>query len=217
MEIWSEGFAYNIEFLVELLTFQLPRQISLTRGNACGPRVWTDASFSVNPDGVPICKICAIIKVPHKQPEGIVLQIPPSIISLFQERIQQIHMGELFGPICAVLQWPSLLRNSHPIFYIDNMGVLCNIVNGSSRQLDAGTMTFALHLRLAALNTTCWWEWVESEANCSDGGSRVGLTCPVAKALGIVLTEKQFPELPINFMHLHPNEWYAFWDRHSSP
>ena len=73
----------------------------------------------------------------------------------------------------------------------------------------------ALNLRLAALRSTCWWEWVESESNCSDGGSRVGLACPVAKALGIVLTEKQFPDLPDNFMRLQPNEWLAFWDKHS--
>ena len=90
------------------------------------------------------------------------------------------------------------------------MGVLCNIVNGSARQLDAGTITFALHLRIAALNATCWWEWVESESDCSDGGSRVGLTCPVAKALGIVLTERQFPVLPATSCGCNPKSGVRF-------
>ena len=73
------------------------------------------------------------------------------------------------------------------------MGVLCNIANGAARELDAGTVAFAIHLRLAALKASIWWEWVESESNCSDGGSRVGVTCPLAKKLGITL--KEIPSL----------------------
>ena len=37
----------------------------------------------------------------------------------------------------------------------DNMGVLCNIMNGAAKELDAGTVTFALHLRLAELKASC--------------------------------------------------------------
>ena len=46
----------------------------------------------------------------------------------------------------------------------------------------------------------------------------VNLACPVAKALGILFTEKQFPEvteLPDNFVRLHPNECLTFRDTHS--
>jgi hypothetical protein len=121
-------------------------------------------------------------------------------------------MGELPAPICAVLRWPEQFRNTGAIAYIDNMGVLCNIVNGSSRALDAGTLVFALHLRLARLNTTCWWEWVESESNCSDGGSRVGVCCPLAKSLGIELVELTFPDLPADFLRLNPRAWESFWE-----
>lgn len=124
-------------------------------------------------------------------------------------------MGELLAPVCAVLHWGSLLHDASAIFYIDNMGVLCNIVNGSSRQLDAGTVTFALHLRLATLRTSAWWEWVESESNCSDGGSRVGTTCPIAKSLGIDLREFSFPAIPFHFMRMEPSEWARFWEQQS--
>ena len=89
-------------------------------------------------------------------------------------------MGELPAPICAVLRWPEQFRNTAAIAYIDNMGVLCNIVNGSSRALDAGTLVFALHLRLARLNTTCWWEWVESESNCSGRQKQSGRVLPIS-------------------------------------
>ena len=120
------------------------------------------------------------------------LKVPPEVVKLFEDRKQQIHMGELLAPICAILRWQELLKNESATFYIDNMGVFCKIVNGSSRALDAGTSVFALHLRLASLNMTCWWEWVASESSCSNGGSRVGVCCPLARELGIPLASFSF-------------------------
>ena len=124
-------------------------------------------------------------------------------------------MGEMLAPFCVLLQYGDLLRDTSSIFYIDNMGVLCNIVNGAARELDAGTVTFALHLRLAELKASVWWEWVESESNCSDGGSRVGITCPVASGLGITLEEIPFPPIPLEFMRMSPSEWARFWKEES--
>ena len=114
-----------------------------------------------------------------------------------------------------VMRRPELLKNTSAVFFIDNMVVKCNIVNGASKQLDAGSLTFALHLRLASLNTACWWEWIASESNCSDGGSRVGVgtvECPMAKSLGIILEHIEFPRLPRNFMWMRPCEWAEFWE-----
>ena len=160
------------------------------------------------------CRICAILAIPELGiKKGIVTDVPAETLSLFNERLQQIHMGELLGPVCALRQWGKELQGTSAIFFIDNMGVLCNIVNGSSRQLDAGSLTFALHVRLASLNLACWWEWVQSESNCSDGGSRVGITCPVARHLGIQLVHIPFPSLPANFTSLRPHEWQHFWEQ----
>ena len=209
---WSLELQLNLEFVTQLLQMLAPRRINLHRQAAVGPRVWSDASYSVDEKGVRHCKVCAIIAPPRPgKPEGIVLEIPTRILDSFKERKQQIHMGELLGPFCAILQWPELLRNSSAIFFMDNMRVLCNLVNGSSRELDAGTLSFAMHLRLAALNTSCWWEWVASESNCSDGGSREGITCPMAQSLGIPLVARHFPPFPNDFMKMKPKEWETYW------
>ena len=134
---------------------------------------------------------------------------------MFKERKQQIHMGELLGPICAVLRWPNLLKDRSAVFFVDNMGVLCNIINGTSSQLDAGSLTFALHLRIATLQITPWWEWVESDSNCSDGGSRIGITCPLARELGIHMSQMPFPRLPDDFLSSNPSDWVEFWEEQS--
>ena len=213
---WSEGLMFNLLFLIELLALDIPRIISLSPVRSKQVRVWTDASFFTDSVGIPICKLCGIISLEGMDPEGFVTVVPPSLIALFKERKQQIHMGELLAPVCAVLQWGRWFRDASSIFYIDNMGVLCNIVNGSARELDAGTMTFALHLQLASLRSSAWWEWVESESNCSDGGSRVGITCPIARELGITLREVPFPSIPNNFMRMSPSEWACFWEEQSN-
>ena len=213
---WSEGLMFNLLFLQQLLTLTIPRIIPLNPVHAKRARIWTDASFHVDSAGIPICKLCGIISTQGMAPEGFVATVPPSLIASFQERKQQIHMGELLAPVCSILQWKQAVTDASLIFYIDNMGVLCNIVNGSAKQLDAGTVTFALHLQLAALRSSAWWEWVESESNCSDGGSRVGVTCPVAKSLGITLKEIQFPAIPNHFMRMTPLEWARFWEEQSN-
>ena len=206
-----------MEFLDIVLSMGIHRTISIIRGPKRGLRMWTDASYSVDEHGVPDCKLCAIVqpKEEGSKPMGIVLKVPPATIQLFQDRKQQIHMGELLAPLCALMEWPELFAGTSGIAYIDNMGVLCNIVNGSSRAFDAGTLVFALHLQLARLNSTIWWEWVESESNCSDGGSRVGICCPLAEQLGIQLVERHFPVLPHNFLRLNPRGWEQFWDENT--
>ena len=184
---WSQELDFNLEFLEIILSLEMHRSISILRGPRRGVRLWTDASYSVDDSGTPVCKLCAIVQPQEEgaRPEGIVLQVPVAVLSSFNERKQQIHMGELLAPICAILRWPQFFSGTSAIAYIDNMGVLCNIVNGSSRAGDAGTLVFALHLQMARLNSCIWWEWVESESNCSDGGSRVGVCCPLARQLGI--------------------------------
>jgi hypothetical protein len=79
--------------------------------------MWTDASFSVDEHGLPVCRLCAIIQPKElvAKPRGIVLKVPPTVMNLFQERKQQMHMGELLAPICAVLRWPEQFRNTGAI------------------------------------------------------------------------------------------------------
>lgn len=215
---WSEDLSFNLDFLEIILELRIHRVVGILRGPKRGLRMWTDASFSFDEHGIPRCQLCAIVKPQeaNSKPVGIVIYVPPEIIASFNERKQQIHMGELLAPICAVLEWPELFKDASAIAYIDNMGVLCNIVNGSSRACDAGTLVFALHLQLARLNSAIWWEWVESESNCSDGGSRVGICCPLAAQLGIELVERPFPLLPDNFMRLDPKGWESFWNTNTT-
>lgn len=100
---------------------------------------------------MPVCNLCGIIGSEGINPEGFVSAVPASLMSAFEDRKQQIPMGVMLAPLCALLQYGNLIRHTSSIFYIDNMGVLCSIVNCSAREFKAGAVTFVLHLRLAAL------------------------------------------------------------------
>lgn len=58
-------------------------------------------------------------------------------------------------------------------------------------------------------------EWVESEYNCSDAGSREGVTWPLAHSLGVELWEVQFPNIPLHFMRMSVSDWKSFGEEQS--
>ena len=61
------------------------------------------------------------------------------------------------------------------------------------------TRTCQATIRLARLRTAPWWDHVESAARPSDGGSRTGVSDPVAAALGFVLVQAEFPSDVLKF------------------
>jgi hypothetical protein len=82
------------------------------------------------------------------------------------------------------------------VAFIDNMAVQCSLITGSSRAPDVSVITAATHIALARLGISVRFKYVASKSNCSDGGSRVGVSCSTARTLGVKLTKVKFPDLP---------------------
>ena len=58
------------------------------------------------------------------------------------------------------------------------------LVRGRSDSEDLDSMSRTIHSALFALRTWMYFEWVESEANWSDGISRIGFNDPWHRAHG---------------------------------
>ena len=101
--------------------------------------------------------------------------------------------------------------NASAICFVDIMGVIHNIVNGTSRAIDAGAFTHALHTRMASLGTSVWWEYVPSKSNISDGGSRDGVLCSLAAAANIPLRDVSFRLPPVGFPRAPAEAWTEWW------
>ena len=107
----------------------------------------------------------------------------------------------------AILFNVRMIRESHLLVFGDNMGVLSAVVKGRSAVLDMNALLGGLHLLLLHTNCTPWWEYVDSRANPADGGTRIGLTCPIAAALGFQLQERCFPTWPESAERMMPSQW----------
>ena len=111
----------------------------------------------------------------------------------------------------AFLYFPQVFSDASSINFVDHMGVIHVIVNGASSQVDLGAMALGLHRRLAQLRTSVWWEYVPSPSNIADGGSRVGITCPMAAEVGIKLRLVPCRVWPYLFPRAHPESWLQWW------
>ena len=154
--------------------------------------------------------MCAIIANDSAK-IGVVYDAPPEFFDKLIMRESQIAIGEMFAIFLAFVAAPKAFANVSSINFVDNMGVIHTVVNGASSQIDQGSLTMALHRKMAALCATIWWEYVPSQSNISDGGSRTGVTCELAKQAGIELSYLNCKPLPVSFPFVMPREWDLWW------
>ena len=84
-----------------------------------------------------------------------------------------INALELLAITAAV--WtigPAMLQDREVLFFCDNTAAMSAAVHGYARSPNLAPLSNALHLALASLRCTTWFEWVPSDANCADIPSR---------------------------------------------
>ena len=99
--------------------------------------------------------------------------IPPRLLAEWGDSEHCIALIEQAALILGILKFKDLLRDRSVLWFEDNAALLSGLVKGTSghAQLDSGAA--CVHLLLAALGTRTWFEYVESDANWSDGDSRL--------------------------------------------
>ena len=137
--------------------------------------VYTDASYARNKlDNKVRRKGLGIIVVDCKN--GNVfrsrLDCPTWFLRQLEERDTQIAVLELLAVLCAVFTFPDILFGRQALFFIDNTQALSSAIHGYTRNLDCAPLSNLLHLSLAALQVTPWFDFVPSKANCADLPSR---------------------------------------------
>ena len=138
---------------------------------------------------------------------GGILTLPQEVLDSFDARATYIAMGEALAPLVMLYSCPDRFRQRRVLLNVDNMGVVCGLVSGSSSTVDFGAILTAVHLALASRGCALWTEHVDSGANVADGGTREGARCPMAKALGIALPTVAVPPWPKCVRAASANEW----------
>ena len=139
------------------------------------------------------------------------LTVPDSVLAGFATRETQIGNGEALAPFLCLMADGAALRGASVVWFIDSLGVLSAFCNGASSIADFDCVVHAVLLRCAHLRLSVWWEHVDSAANCSDGGSREGVTCAVAHGLGVKLREVPMCSWPAEPLLAPTDTWLALW------
>ena len=127
---------------------------------------------------------------------AIAAEIPPDLMKAWGDSGHCIALVEQAALILGILKFQDTIRRRSLLWFEDNSAVLSGLVKGASGHpmLDAGAAT--IHLLLAALGARAWFEYVESDANWSDGASRSLADDPWAKANGFIVELGSVPTWP---------------------
>ena len=135
---------------------------------------------------------CYIIVTDDGVAFGHWIDIPVDFWGHCLTHVTQIAMAELIAPVIAIRSHLDLFREVAATFYIDNVVAQCALVRGASKAADLSLMGLAFMTRCHALGCSYWIEWVPSNSNLADDGSRRGSVEASARALNIHITEASF-------------------------
>ena len=127
---------------------------------------------------------------------AVAAEIPPNLMKVWGDSERCIALVEQAALVLGILRFQETIRGRSLLWFEDNAAVLSGLVKGASGHptLDAGAAT--IHLLLAALGARAWFEYVESDANWSDGASRSLADDPWAKANGFIVEIGGVPTWP---------------------
>ena len=192
---WTLSNSLNnaLVYLLDTLHMVQPRKVLLW-GDGLPPLV---IASDGRQDETRPPSIAALLYDPSNgQKVAVAAIVPPELLAEWGDSEHCIALIEQAALILGILRFKDLLRNRSVLWFEDNAAVLSGLVKGTSghAQLDSGAA--CIHLLLAALGTRTWFEYVESDANWSDGASRLLTLDPWAKANGFDVEMGNVPTWP---------------------
>ena len=124
--------------------------------------------------------------------------VPPSVLDAWKPRTQQIFPGEALCVLVVPALHPQLLYQEDAAWFVDNQAALAAAIKGGCRETDVHAIAYAAATLRTKLSFRCWFEWVDSDSNPSDGLSRVGLQCDFIASQGWSAEEFVLPALFAN-------------------
>lgn len=177
-----------LRVLLAVVTIAEPRDIAVVTELQQPTIIYSDASFEDQ-----VLRLGWIIFPPGAQPYGGTSVVPPEVIAQWADRKQQIFPGETLAALLIPYLHGSQLRGVDILWFIDNCAAVASLVRHTSSQIDVHNLSQYSHLLLSHYQCRCWYEWIDSHSNPSDGLSRDGLKDSWTLQQGWNLAEYSFP------------------------
>ena len=155
--------------------------------------IYSDASFE---NGVAKCGW--VVFPPEGPAVGQAVTVPPEWIASWEPRETQIFAAEAFCALLVPFNLPHLFQGQDLIWFVDNEAAAAAIIRGSSSSSDVDSIVQLSALLLLQLEARLWVEWINSDANPSDGLSRDGLDDSWTLEKGRDLSAARLPSTSIH-------------------
>ena len=188
----SPPLAHSLLYLKEMVALVPPRQICVLGRPQAAIRLYSDASFEPA-DSSPARLGYVIFHDDDLPPVAGTATLPQDVLACFVQRQQQITVCEAFCGILVPFNHHELFQGRDIIWFIDNQAAVSALIKGTSSHHDISLVAALTHLMFALLGARVYFEWVDSEANPSDGLSRLGLLDPWTLCQGWSLLEAPLP------------------------
>ena len=199
--VLDEEAVDTLRFLHTIVSTSRPRDICVLPQTQAHVLCYSDASFE---DGE--LRMGWVLFEQGHQPVGYSCVVPPSEIATWVVREQQIYVGESLAILTALRAMPQRFAQRSVLWFLDNQASLSSLIRGTSTQDDVHELVQGVHLTLHQLSCRCWWEWVDTESNISDGLSRSGVLDPWTQSQNWDLVELPFPPSAARSEYLTPLE-----------
>ena len=118
----------------------------------------------------------AVLVIEGDQRKALVAEVPEVLRTVWSVRKQYIDLVEQSAVVMAIINEPEWFRGAEAIWFMNNSVALSGLVKGANQGADMDRGCAVVHLALAMLKASVWFEYIESNSNWSDGASRVGLS-----------------------------------------
>ena len=177
-----------------LATFVQPRLVPLLPSRDGLVRVYSDDSYEPE-SAIPARLGFVVFPADGAQPKGFSADIGEDILDRFQVRKTQIVPCEALLGVVVPANCSDFLAGRDVIWYVDSQPACQLLMKGSSSVPDLCIIAALTQLLLARMGSRVYWEWVESDANASDGLSRAGLHDAWSLQQGWLLAPVHLPDI----------------------
>jgi len=122
--------------------------------------------------------------------------ITTQVLETFALSKHYLGICELWAFYIFVVDHAQALAGRDLRMFIDNIGVIANLVKGSTGRHNLAVLLTIILVILASLDTRVWFEYVDTDSNPSDGLSRYGLADPLSQRMGWVPVQSKQPTWP---------------------
>ena len=148
---------------------------------------------------------------PQGERDAYVVDITAELFNLWSDHPTKIAQLELLTVYVGFIFVASQARSCQGLWFVDNIAALMALIKGRSDNPELDTMAGCIHALLYSLRSGCYFEWVQSKDNWSDGISRQGIHDKWYQAHGFRVHRVPVPHLLLRLPYVIIHHVFQFF------